>query len=76
MMATQPDMILQYAHILRNYYSKNGFTSPQVFVDSYVALNGRLGRPLVNPLTDLAVEKESFNHKPWILPFDHEIKGL
>lgn len=76
MMATQPDMILQYAHILRDHYSDQGLKSPQVYVDSYVALNGRLGKPLVNPLTDLASEHESFKHKPWILPFDHEIKGL
>jgi hypothetical protein len=76
MMATQPDMILQYAHILRNYYSQKGFKSPQVYVDSYVALNGRLGKPLIDPLTDLASQKESFSHKRWILPFDNEIKGL
>ncbi len=76
MMATQPDMILQYAHMLRDHYSQQGLTSPQVYVDSYVALNGRLGKPLVSPLTDLASEAESFNHKPWILPFDHEIQGL
>lgn len=76
MMATQADMILQYAHLLRDYYSNQGLKSPQVYVDSYVALNGRLGKPLVDPLTNLASEKESFNHKPWILPFNHEIKGL
>lgn len=76
MMATQPDMILQYAHMLHRHYSDQGFRSPQVYVDSYVALNGRLGKPLIDPLTDLASEKESFSHKPWILPFDNEIKGL
>jgi hypothetical protein len=76
MMATQPDMILQYAHILRNHYSQHGFKSPEVYVDSYVALNGRLGKPLIDPNTDLASQKESFSHKPWILPFDNEIKGL
>jgi hypothetical protein len=76
MMATQPDMILQYAHILRDYYSTHGFESPKVYVDSYVALNGRLGKPLIDPLTDLASEEESFSPKLWILPFDNEIKGL
>ena len=76
MMSTQPDMILQYAHILRDHYAAQGFRSPQVYVDSYVAVNGRLGKPLVNSLTDLSQEKESFNHKPWILPFGNEIKGI
>lgn len=76
MMSTQPDMILQYAHILRDYYAAQGFISPSVYVDSYVVLNGRLGRPLVDPLTDLAVEEDSFQHKPWILPLEYEIKGI
>ena len=76
MMSTQPDMILQYAHILRDHYTGKGFKCPEVYVDSYVALNGRLGKPLVNPLTDLSKENESFNHKPWILPFENEIKGI
>ncbi|WP_167273379.1 HTTM domain-containing protein [Dyadobacter arcticus] len=76
MMATQPDMILQYAHILKDFYSKKGYESPQVFVDSYVALNGRLGKPMINPETDLAKETESFRAKPWILPLNDEIKGF
>jgi hypothetical protein len=76
MMATQPDMILQYAHILHDHYLSLGWKSPQVFVDSYVVLNGRLGKPLIDPLTDLARQEESFSHKPWILPFQNEIKGF
>ena len=76
MMATQPDMILQYAHILRDHYAVLGWQSPQVYVDSYVVLNGRLGTPLIDPLTDLAKEKDSFSHKSWILPFRNEIKGF
>jgi hypothetical protein len=76
MMATQPDMMLQYAHILRDHYQAQGFQSPEVYVDSYVALNGRLGKPLVHPRTDLSKEHESLGHKPWILPLDNEIKGF
>lgn len=76
MMSTQPDMILQYAHILRDHYAAAGYWSPEVYVDSYVALNGRLGRPLINSFTNLSKEKESFNHKPWILPYGNEIKGI
>ncbi|MCZ2472533.1 HTTM domain-containing protein [Aquirufa ecclesiirivi] len=76
MMSTQPDMILQYAHYLREYYANQGFSSPKVYVDSYVALNGRLGKPLINPQTDLAKEQDSFTHKTWILPFNDTIKGF
>ena len=76
MMSTQPDMLLQYAHFLRDYYAQHGFVEPRVYVDSYVALNGRLGRPLVDPTTDLAAENESLAHKTWIIPFHDKIIGL
>lgn len=76
MMATQPDMMLYYAHILRDFYQKKGFSAPQVYVDSYVTLNGRLGKPLIDPQTDLAKQTESFLAKPWIIPLNDEIKGF
>jgi hypothetical protein len=76
MMSTQPDMILQYAHMLRDYYAARGFTQPHVYVDSYVALNGRTGKPLIAPDVDLAAQCDSFRHKSWITPFNNEIKGL
>ncbi|HEY0743412.1 MAG TPA: HTTM domain-containing protein [Chryseosolibacter sp.] len=76
MMASQPDMMLQYAHILREYYKQQGFESPQVYVDSYVTVNGRLGKPLVDATTDLAQIEDTFAHKSWLLPFGNDIKGL
>lgn len=76
MMSTQPDMILQYAHILRDHYKKLGFQAPEVYVDSYVALNGRRGRVMIDPETDLAEQKESLQPKTWILPLNDEIKGF
>lgn len=76
MMSTQPDMILQYAHLLHDYYAAHGFDTPQVYVDSYIALNGRLGKPLIAPTTDLAKITDSFEHKSWIIPFDDEINGF
>jgi hypothetical protein len=76
MVSTQPDMVLQFAHILRDHYAALGWRSPEVYVDSYVVLNGRLGKPLIDPLTDLAKQEDSFQHKPWILPFNNDIKGF
>ncbi|MBC7746042.1 MAG: HTTM domain-containing protein [Flavobacterium sp.] len=76
MMSAQPDMILQFAHIIRDHYTRLGFIDPQVYIDSYVALNGRRGKVLVNPQTDLAKEHESFEPKTWILPLNDEIKGF
>ena len=76
MMATQADMMLQFAHYLRDYYARRGVTRPQVYADAYVTLNGRLGRPFIDPTVDLARQAEGFAPKPWILPFDDEISGL
>ena len=75
-MATQPDFILAYAHYLKKHFTAQGHQNLQIFAESYVALNGRLSQPYVNPAVDLAQERESFRHKHWILPFNDEIKGF
>jgi len=75
-MATQPDFILQYAHHLRDHYIKEGIVNPEVYVESYVTLNGRLSTLYIDPNVNLALENESFEHKTWIIPFTDEIKGL
>ena len=75
-MSTQPDFILQYAHMLRDHYISEGIDSPEVYVNSYVTLNGRLSQPFIDSKVNLANEKDSFAPKKWILPFNDEIKGL
>jgi hypothetical protein len=75
-MAFQPDFILEYAHILKKHYQKNGVNNPKVFAESYVALNGRLSRLYIDPKVDLAQEKETFKNKNWILPFNDTIYGF
>ncbi len=75
-MATQPDFILEFAHFLAKTYKERGIKDPEVYVESYVALNGRRSRPYIDPSVDLTQIQPSFKHKTWILPFDDEIKGL
>ncbi len=75
-MATQPDFILQYAHYLKHHFESQGHQNVEVFVESYVALNGRLSSQYIDPEVDLGKQKESFKHKNWIIPFKDEIKGL
>ncbi|WP_308992143.1 HTTM domain-containing protein [Mariniflexile litorale] len=75
-MSFQPDFILEYAHYLGDHFTSQGHENVQVFVESYVALNGRLSRPYIDSKVDLYKEKESFQHKTWILPFTDEIKGF
>ena len=75
-MSFQPDFILEYAHFLGNHFKGQGHQNIQVFADSYVGLNGRLSQPFINKNIDLYQQKETFNPKEWILPFNDEIKGF
>ena len=75
-MATQPDFILQYAYFLAEHFRQQGHANVQVFVDSYVALNGRPSRPYVDPTVNLLGIKESFHRQTWLVPFDEQIWGL
>jgi len=75
-MAFQPDFILEYAHFLHKHYQAKGMHDPEVRVNSYVALNGRLSTVYIDPNVNLAKQDESFYHKTWILPFTDVIKGF
>ena len=75
-MSFQPDLILEYAHYLRNHFEAQGHQNVGVYGEVQVALNGRLSTQFIDPLVDLAQEKESFKHKTWISPFKDEIKGI
>ncbi len=75
-MSFQPDFILEYAHYLGDHFKNQGHKNIQVFATSYVALNGRLSQPYIDTTVDLYKEKESFQQKDWILPFNDEIKGF
>ena len=75
-MSTQPDFILEYAHFLGEHFEAQGHENVAVYAESYVALNGRLSQPYVDPNVDLMKQRESFRRKNWILPFNDTIKGF
>jgi hypothetical protein len=75
-MATQPDMIEEYAHHLRERYEARGYRDVKVFADVWVAFNGRRSRRLVDPKVDLAATERSFKTKRWILPLDGANESL
>ncbi|MCM4157664.1 HTTM domain-containing protein [Gramella sp. AN32] len=75
-MSFQPDFIIQYAHYLAEYFRKDGHKNIEIYVDSYVALNGRKSTPYIDPEKNLLEYTNSFKHKTFILPFNDEIKGL
>jgi len=70
MMATQPDMILQFAHFLAKEYQRKGIEAPIITADSYVTLNGSGSKRYIDNTVNLAKEQENFDHKKWILPFN------
>ncbi|MEQ8473026.1 MAG: HTTM domain-containing protein [Marinoscillum sp.] len=70
MMATQPDMIVQFARKLETIYLKNGMSDPVVRAEVYVTLNGRPSRLFINPHTDLTEVKNDWSHKDWVLAND------
>lgn len=66
MAATQPDMILELAHMVAADHRRDG--PVQVFADAEVSFNGRMRVRIVDPTVDLAVESDGLAPKRWILP--------
>ncbi len=71
MMATQPDMLVNYAHFLKDEFQKKGIVNPEVVSESYVTLNGKASCLMVDKKTDLSKEEDSFKTKKWIIPFNN-----
>ncbi|WP_205510178.1 HTTM domain-containing protein [Longitalea arenae] len=69
MMSTQPDMILRYAHFLADTYAQRGIAQPRVYGEVYVTLNGAGSRLFIDSSVNLAAERFSWKHYPWILPY-------
>jgi len=67
-MSTQPDMILQFAHFLKEKYREKGFINPQIMAESYVTLNGRRSKPFIDSKVNLVEIEEGWGHKTWVLP--------
>ncbi|MCB0550310.1 MAG: HTTM domain-containing protein [Phaeodactylibacter sp.] len=65
---THPDMILQFAHHLRDVYQAKG-QDVAIFADIRVELNFREYHTYIDPTTDLAQEEwHFFRHSDWVLP--------
>lgn len=70
MMNTQPDMVLQFAHFIRDKYQTQYSAEVEIFVESYAAINGKGSRPFINPEVNLASIKRGYQHKNWVLPYN------
>lgn len=69
-MSMKPDMILEFAHFLHDYYEKQGVHDPVITAESRVTLNGRENKPMVDSTVNLADKARGWHHKDWVIPFD------
>jgi vitamin K-dependent gamma-carboxylase len=67
-MSSQPDLVLQLAHHIRDDYARKGMGPVEVRVDAVASLNGRRRRPLIDPRVDLASVEDGLAKAFWILP--------
>lgn len=66
--STKPDVIWQFSQQLKKDFAKKGIPV-KVFVKSYVSVNGKPSKQLIDPKVDLANEEwQHFRHHDWILP--------
>lgn len=74
-MSTQPDMLIQFAHFLRNEYKDTTLVfnkqdyhiqGASVHADVFVALNGRPAQKMINKSINLSEKKYNLQHRTWL----------
>lgn len=79
MMATQPDMILQFAHFLGNEYQDTtitrfghelSFKDPEIHAEVNVTLNGRPHQTFVSKEINLLTINNDLSERTWLSPFN------
>lgn len=73
---TQSDFILEFAQFLEGHYRSKGIANPEIYVNSYIALNGRLSQRFIKPDVDLTKINDSWKPKDWLMPFNDTIYGF
>lgn len=66
----KPDLILSFAHYLRDYYKKKYGEPVAVYASARVSLNGRPRKEMIAPGVDLAKENRSLFPYQWVLPLE------
>jgi hypothetical protein len=67
-MGWEPHAILQFAHYLARLARDAGRGDVTVRVEAWVSLNGRPETLMIDPSVDLAEERVTLGHAPWITP--------
>jgi hypothetical protein len=75
-MATHPDMILQFAHFLRDELAREGVHGVEIRVIALASLNGRPRQLLIDPTVDLAALDHSISPAAWIVPLVTDLDAV
>jgi hypothetical protein len=67
-LSSQPDLVLQLAHHVREEFQSRGHADVRVRVEALVSLNGRSAAPMIDPTVDLSRIDDGIGKAPWILP--------
>ena len=68
---THPDLVLQFAHNLRDLWHRRGLSDVAVHASVRASLNGRKTQPYIDATVDLAkVGWEPFKAATWIMPIE------
>ena len=70
----KPDMILQFAHYLRDHEASLGRKNIAVYASSKISLNGRKKQEMIRQV-DLSCVERSLAAADWILPLNTPLKG-
>jgi vitamin K-dependent gamma-carboxylase len=68
----KPELILQYAHFLRDSYSRKWNEDVSVHASARVSLNGRPFQEMIHPGTDLGKIQRSDELGSWVLPLKED----
>lgn len=66
-MEDKPDMILQFCHFVADDLRRQGVNDLEVRASIVASLNARPYQLLIDPDTNLAAQKRSLRHAPWIV---------
>jgi hypothetical protein len=73
MMATQPDMILEFARHIADDFARRGVPNPEVRVHSYVTVNGRGSRLYLDSTVNLAALPRGADPTQWLRPYPYDL---
>ena len=73
MVSTQPDMIVQFAHHLSDYWRDSLDQDIEVHAEVWVSLNGRRSQLFVDPNIDLSSINNTWAQREYVVPMDSVI---